>query len=87
MISLDNRIADFSSRGPNGGAPDIIKPDVAAPGVGILAAETLDPNRVNSGGQPSSGLSSSGLSIPRSMSSRASGSPDGRMSLEAVSIS
>jgi subtilisin family serine protease len=38
VVSLDNRIAGFSSRGPNGGAPDIIKPDVAAPGVGILAA-------------------------------------------------
>jgi subtilisin family serine protease len=38
VVSLDNRIAGFSSRGPNGGAPDIIKPDVAAPGVSILAA-------------------------------------------------
>ncbi|HEY5775911.1 MAG TPA: S8 family serine peptidase [Xanthomonadales bacterium] len=37
-VSQDNRIADFSSRGPNGGAPDVIKPDVAAPGVGIIAA-------------------------------------------------
>ena len=33
-----NRIAGFSSRGPNGGEPDIIKPDVSAPGVAILAA-------------------------------------------------
>jgi subtilisin family serine protease len=38
VISLADRIAGFSSRGPNGGAPDIIKPDVAAPGVSILAA-------------------------------------------------
>ena len=37
-ISAVNRIADFSSRGPNGGAPDVIKPDVSAPGVAILAA-------------------------------------------------
>jgi len=37
-VSQDNRVADFSSRGPNGGAPDIIKPDVAAPGVDIIAA-------------------------------------------------
>ncbi len=37
-LSGDNRIAGFSSRGPNGGAPDIIKPDVAAPGVSIIAA-------------------------------------------------
>ena len=38
QVSGDNRIADFSSRGPNGGALDIIKPDVAAPGVAIIAA-------------------------------------------------
>jgi subtilisin family serine protease len=37
-ISAANRIAGFSSRGPNGGEPDIIKPDVSAPGVAILAA-------------------------------------------------
>ena len=37
-VSQDNRIAGFSSRGPNGGAPDVIKPDVAAPGVNIIAA-------------------------------------------------
>jgi subtilisin family serine protease len=37
-ISAANRIAGFSSRGPNNGAPDIIKPDVSAPGVAILAA-------------------------------------------------
>src|SRR5690554_3563933 len=39
-ISASNRIAGFSSRGPNNGAPDIIKPDLAAPGVAILAAES-----------------------------------------------
>ena len=39
-VSAANRIAGFSSRGPNGGEPDIIKPDVAAPGVNILAAES-----------------------------------------------
>jgi subtilisin family serine protease len=37
-IVADNRIAGFSSRGPNGGAMDVIKPDVSAPGVAILAA-------------------------------------------------
>lgn len=37
--SQDNRIAGFSSRGPNGGAPDVIKPDVSAPGVRIIAAD------------------------------------------------
>jgi len=33
-------MAAFSSRGPNGAAPDIIKPDVTAPGVNILAGNT-----------------------------------------------
>ncbi|KAL0385714.1 UNVERIFIED_CONTAM: Subtilisin-like protease SBT4.3 [Sesamum radiatum] len=31
-------VADFSSRGPNGIVPDILKPDVTAPGTEILAA-------------------------------------------------
>lgn len=43
-VPKENSVATFSSRGPNGGAPDIIKPDVAAPGVAILAAETPDGN-------------------------------------------
>jgi hypothetical protein len=38
LVSRDNRIANLSSRGPNGGAPDVIKPDVAAPGTQIIAA-------------------------------------------------
>ena len=38
VVTAVNRIADFSSRGPNNGALDIIKPDVSAPGVNILAA-------------------------------------------------
>ncbi|MDQ3655887.1 MAG: S8 family serine peptidase, partial [Chloroflexota bacterium] len=33
-------MASFSSRGPNGAAPDLIKPDVTAPGVNILAGNT-----------------------------------------------
>jgi len=44
LESRENRITGFSSRGPNGGAADIIKPDIAAPGVSILAAETPDGN-------------------------------------------
>ncbi len=36
-------MAAFSSRGPNGIAPDIIKPDVTAPGVNILAGAAPDP--------------------------------------------
>ena len=41
-VSAANRIAGFSSRGPNNGALDIIKPDVSAPGVAILAAANGD---------------------------------------------
>ncbi|MGF1511525.1 MAG: S8 family serine peptidase [Myxococcota bacterium] len=33
-----DRIASFSSRGPNGFTPDLLKPDVAAPGVAIFSA-------------------------------------------------
>jgi subtilisin family serine protease len=36
-------MAAFSSRGPNGGAMDIIKPDITAPGVNILAANSPTP--------------------------------------------
>ncbi len=36
-------MAAFSSRGPNGGTVDIIKPDVTAPGVNILAAYSPHP--------------------------------------------
>jgi subtilisin family serine protease len=36
-------MAVFSSRGPNGAAPDIIKPDVTAPGVQILAGNSPNP--------------------------------------------
>lgn len=43
VISKKDTIARFSSRGPNGGAPDIIKPDISAPGVNILAAATPTP--------------------------------------------
>lgn len=50
-ISQDNRIAEFSSRGPNAGAMDIIKPDVSAPGVQILAGGTTMPNANASSGQ------------------------------------
>ena len=36
-------MAVFSARGPNGAAPDIIKPDVTAPGVQVLGANTPTP--------------------------------------------
>ncbi|MEW6473398.1 MAG: S8 family serine peptidase [Actinomycetota bacterium] len=42
-----DRLAAFSSRGPEQSVPDIAKPDLAAPGVGILAADT--PRRATDG--------------------------------------
>lgn len=51
QISLANRVVDFSSRGVNRGAPDIIKPDVVAPGVNILSAETNTENDDESRGK------------------------------------
>lgn len=38
-----NVMAGFSSRGPNGGAINIVKPDVTAPGVSILAGVGEEP--------------------------------------------
>lgn len=64
QIPRVNRITGFSSRGPNGGAPDIIKPDVAAPGVNIIAGETLFPNVNNGGGQFFQFLSGTSMSSP-----------------------
>lgn len=63
-VSADNRIAGFSSRGPNGGAPDVIKPDVAAPGVSIIAAETLEPNANADGGVPYQSISGTSMASP-----------------------
>lgn len=41
---IEDRVADFSSRGPAIGSENLIKPDLAAPGVNILAAvNTIDP--------------------------------------------
>ncbi|QIL90710.1 S8 family serine peptidase [Microbulbifer sp. SH-1] len=60
QVSRDNRIAGFSSRGANGGAPDIIKPDIAAPGVGIVAG--ISP--VLSGGEIYGALSGTSMASP-----------------------
>ncbi len=64
QIPRIDRIAGFSSRGPNGGAPDIIKPDVAAPGVGIIAGETLFPNVAADGGQLFQRISGTSMASP-----------------------
>ena len=63
-VPKENTIATFSSRGPNGGAPDIIKPDVAAPGVAILAAETPDGNDFQVQGELFQSISGTSMASP-----------------------
>ena len=64
LISKKNTIAGFSSRGPNLGAEDIIKPDVAAPGVDILAAQTPTPNDGQTPGQLFQIISGTSMASP-----------------------
>jgi subtilisin family serine protease len=56
-------MADFSSRGPNPVAPDLIKPDVTAPGVNILAGNTPFPT-VGAPGQLFQSISGTSMSSP-----------------------
>ncbi|WP_444923790.1 S8 family serine peptidase [Microbulbifer sp. DLAB2-AF] len=60
QVSREDRVAEFSSRGHNVGAPDIIKPDVAAPGVGILAGTSP----VLSGGSLFESLNGTSMASP-----------------------
>ncbi|WP_444918653.1 S8 family serine peptidase [Microbulbifer sp. JMSA003] len=60
LIPREDRVANFSSRGQNGGAPDIIKPDISAPGVGIIAG--ISP--VLSGGELFGALSGTSMASP-----------------------
>lgn len=60
LVPRVDRIATFSSRGANGGAPDIIKPDLTAPGVGILAG--VSP--VTTGGALFGNLSGTSMASP-----------------------
>jgi subtilisin family serine protease len=56
-------MADFSSRGPNVVALDIIKPDVTAPGVNILAGNTPNP-WLGAPGQLFQSISGTSMSSP-----------------------
>ncbi len=56
-------MADFSSRGENPAAPDLIKPDVTAPGVNILAGNTPFPTS-GAGGQLFQSISGTSMSSP-----------------------
>ena len=60
-------MADFSSRGQNRAAPDIIKPDVTAPGVNILAGASptpYDPAGTGAPGQLFQAISGTSMSSP-----------------------
>ncbi len=56
-------MADFSSRGPNPAAADIIKPDVTAPGISILAGNTPTPT-AGRPGQLFQAISGTSMSSP-----------------------
>jgi len=56
-------MAAFSSRGPDGAAPDIIKPDVTAPGVVILAGNSPTPF-LGAPGQLFQAISGTSMSSP-----------------------
>jgi subtilisin family serine protease len=56
-------MADFSSRGANPIAPDLIKPDVTAPGVNVLAGNTPTPTN-GSPGELFQSISGTSMSSP-----------------------
>lgn len=58
-------MAAFSSRGPQGGVPDVLKPDVTAPGVNILAAASpLTAHEENVDGERFQSISGTSMSAP-----------------------
>ena len=57
-------MADFSSRGPNGPAMDLIKPDVTAPGVNILAGASPVHNGADAQGELFQSISGTSMSSP-----------------------
>ncbi len=56
-------MADFSSRGPNPAAGDIVKPDITAPGVNILAGNTPTPS-LGAPGELFQSISGTSMSSP-----------------------
>jgi len=56
-------MADFSSRGPNPAAPDILKPDITAPGVNILAGNSPTPE-LGAPGELFQSISGTSMSSP-----------------------
>lgn len=62
-VSTDaaDRIAGFSSRGPDATVPDVLKPDIAAPGVDIFAALSVISLSL---GQPYGNMSGTSMASP-----------------------
>lgn len=56
-------MANFSSRGPNPAAPDIIKPDITAPGVNILAGNSPAPG-IDPAGELFQAIAGTSMSSP-----------------------
>ena len=63
QLTQGSVMADFSSRGQNPVAPDLIKPDVTAPGVNVLAGHTPVPSS-GAGGQLFQSISGTSMSGP-----------------------
>jgi subtilisin family serine protease len=57
-------MTDFSSRGPNPVAPDIIKPDVTAPGIQILAGNSPFPDAGSVTGELFQAIAGTSMSSP-----------------------
>ncbi|MBV6449907.1 MAG: hypothetical protein MHPDNHAH_00620 [Anaerolineales bacterium] len=57
-------MTDFSSRGPNPVAPDIIKPDVTAPGIQIMAGNSPFPDAGNVPGELFQSIAGTSMSSP-----------------------
>ncbi len=57
-------MADFSSRGPNPAAEDIIKPDITAPGVEVLAGASPVHNTADAQGQLFQAIAGTSMSSP-----------------------
>jgi subtilisin family serine protease len=56
-------MADFSSRGPNPAAGDILKPDITGPGVNVLAGNSLTPE-LGAAGELFQSISGTSMSSP-----------------------
>jgi subtilisin family serine protease len=64
-VGTGDRMAAFSSRGPETAVPDISKPDLGAPGVDILAADTPTPATGDRPGETFQIISGTSMASPQ----------------------